>query len=105
MKSLIVQYCYLPDLDLFATVVVLKRRVKDANPFIASLMRSALSPFTILVAVKARALCLGIYCRLVHRRTSLSGATTLYAGMIAWNLRRLVGGSGTTQCVHVEGLA
>ena len=105
MRSLFMQYCYLQDLDLLTTLAFLKTGVNEANPLIASLMQTALSPLTVLIAVKACALALGIYCWHVQRRTTLSRATMFYAGVIAWNLLCLVIALSTTPFVRVGGPA
>ena len=105
MKSLFVQYGYLQVLDILTTLAFLQTGVNEANPLIASLMQTALSPLTVLIAVKVCALCLGIYCWRVQRRTTLSRATTFYAVLIAWNLLCLVVTSSTTPSVRVGGPA
>ena len=95
MKSLFVQYGYLQILDLLTTLAFLKGGVNEGNPLIASLIETASSPLTVLIAAKVCALLLGVYCWRVQRRTTLLRATTFYAVLIAWNLLCLIVGLGT----------
>jgi hypothetical protein len=92
-------------LDLLTTLAFLKGGVDEANPFIATLMQTAVSPLTVLITVKVCALLLGIYCLRVQRRTALARANTFYAVLIAWNLLCLIVALGTTPSMRVGGLA
>jgi len=98
------QYGYLQVLDVLTTLAFLKSGVDEANPLVSTLMQAVASPVTVLIAVKVCALCLGIYCWRVRRRTTLSRANTFYAVLIAWNLLCLIVGLGT-QSMLVGGRA
>ena len=75
MRSLFMQYGYLQVLDVLTTLAFLKSGVDEANPLVSTLMQAVASPVTVLIAVKVCALCLGIYCWRVQRRTALSRAS------------------------------
>jgi hypothetical protein len=105
MKSLFIQYGYLQILDLLTTLAFLNGGVDEGNPLIATLMQTAISPLTVLIAVKVCALLLGMYCWRVQRRTALARATTFYAVLIAWNLLCLIVSLSTTPSARLGGHA
>jgi hypothetical protein len=89
MNQLLLQYSYLQMLDFMTTVAFLLHGIREANP----LVRIALDtphPLGGLVAVKALAIGLGLYCWKAGRERLLTRMNMLFAFVVAWNLAALI---------------
>lgn len=92
-SSQFVQFTYLQTLDLLTTIAFLLNGVSEGNPMIRWSMAVAPHPFTGLVAVKAAAVALGLYCLRVGKEKLLSRMNVFFAALVAWNLLCLIAGS------------
>ncbi|MFN7920042.1 MAG: DUF5658 family protein [Bryobacteraceae bacterium] len=93
MLSLLFQFSYLQVLDLLTTVAFLMVGVREGNPLVRLAIEWAPSPIVGLLAVKALALGLGIYCLHAGKRALLSRINILFAIVVAWNLVALIFGT------------
>ncbi len=90
MATLLVQFSYLQVLDILTTLAFLLYGVQEGNPLIRMLMGAAGSPLAGLVAAKALALMLAVYCWRLRRQRVLAWANWMYALLIVWNLVALM---------------
>ncbi len=86
MFGLLAQFAYLQLMDVLTTLAFLGNGMREANPMITLLARSAGSPLAGLLAAKLFALGLAAYCWRSGRCRLLGGATVFYAVVVAWNL-------------------
>ena len=86
MPSLLIQFSYLQVLDVLTTLAFLAAGVGEANPVVRFLWSLMQSPLAGLVAAKALAMGLAVYCWRSDRRRLLSRVNILYAALVAWNL-------------------
>lgn len=93
MNQLLFQFSYLQILDLLSTVAFLALGVREANPLVRLAMAVFPGLISGLIAVKALALLLGIYCWRVRRYRLLSRVNVMFAVIIAWNLIAIILGS------------
>ena len=93
MYNLILQYSYLQILDLLTTIAFLMNGVKEANPFVKSMMHITASPLIGLLLVKIFAVALGVYCWRIERYRLLVRMNVVFAVIVAWNLVALIAGS------------
>ncbi len=90
MAALLIQFSYLQVLDILSTLAFLLNGVQEGNPLIRMLIGAAGSPLAGLVAAKAVALALAIYCWRLRRQRLLAWANAMYALLIVWNLVALM---------------
>lgn len=91
MNQLLIQYSYLQVLDFLTTVAFLLHGVEEANPLVRVALRySSAHPFTGLLAVKALAIGMGLYCWHRGRGKLLIRINILFATVVAWNLAALI---------------
>ena len=93
MNQLIIQYSYLQLLDFMTTIAFLVNGVQEGNPLVRFAINVAPNPITGLLAIKAAALLLGIYCWRLGRTRTLIRINMLFALLVAWNLVALILGS------------
>lgn len=93
MNQLLVQYSYLQLLDFLTTVAFLLNGVREGNPLVRLAIDIAPNPLGGLLAVKALAILLGIYCWRLGRDRTLMRINILFALLVAWNLAALIIGS------------
>ena len=93
MTHQLTQYSYLQLLDLLTTLAFLMRGVQEGNPLIRWVLQLSANPVFGLVAVKACAVLLGIYCWRMGRERLLQRMNYLFAFVVAWNLVALIVGS------------
>jgi len=93
VTHLLGQYTYLQLLDLLTTVAFVLNGVQEGNPLVRAAMTAAPHPLWGLVAVKAIALLLGLYCWKGERLGLLRRINWMYAALVAWNLVALIAGS------------
>ena len=89
----LLQFGYLQLLDLLTTVAFLLQGVPEGNPMVRAAMQLAPDALLGLVAVKAAALILGLYCWGKGRTALLARINIMFAALIAWNLVALIVGS------------
>lgn len=75
------------------TIAFLLNGIQEANPVVRYAMHYSQYPFGALMAVKAAALGLGIYCWRFGRQRTLVRINIFFAGLVAWNLLALIVGS------------
>jgi hypothetical protein len=79
-------------LDGLTTIVFLLAGVQEANPVVRMAISLAPNPFAGLAAVKAAAMCLGIYCAWRGKHVLLQRINILFAVVVTWNLVALIFG-------------
>lgn len=90
MTHLVMQYSYLQMLDLLTTIAFLVHGVQEGNPFVRWMLGVAPSPLAGLIAIKALAILLGIYCWRMGKNRLLAGINVFFAAIVAWNLVALI---------------
>ena len=90
MNQLLVQYSYLQVLDFMTTIAFLLNGVREGNPLVRLAVQWAPHPLGGLLAIKAAAIILGIYCWRAGRERLLIRINILFAVMVAWNLVALI---------------
>jgi len=93
MNQLLFQYSYLQVLDFLTTIAFLVNGVQEGNPLVRLAISASSNPINGLLAVKALAVLLGIYCWRMGRERLLVRINVLFAVLIAWNLVALILGS------------
>lgn len=93
VNRLLLQYSYLQLLDLMTTIAFLLNGLKEGNPLVRLALRYSANPLEALVAVKAVALLLGVYCWWMGRDRLLTRINFLFALLVVWNLFALIAGS------------
>ena len=93
MNQLLFQYSYLQVLDFLTTLAFLVNGVQEGNPLVRLAISASSNPISGLLAVKAIAVLLGIYCWRLGRVRLLVRINLLFALLIAWNLVALILGS------------
>jgi hypothetical protein len=93
MNQLLLQYSYLQVLDFMTTVAFLLHGVHEGNPLVRAALQYAPNPLGGLLAVKALAVGLGVYCWKGGRERLLNRINLLFAGIVAWNMVALIIGS------------
>ena len=93
MNQLIFQYSYLQVLDFLTTIAFLVNGVAEGNPVVRFALSASSNPITGLLAVKALALLLGVYCWRLGKLQLLKRINFLFAALIAWNLVALILGT------------
>ena len=90
MNQLLLQYTYLQLLDFLTTIAFLVQGVQEGNPLVRLAM--AVFPGSVpgLIAVKAAAVLLGIYCWRLEKHKLLSRINILFAVVVAWNLLAMI---------------
>ncbi|HVX66196.1 MAG TPA: DUF5658 family protein [Bryobacteraceae bacterium] len=88
--SLLVQFSYLPLLDLLTTIAFLTTGIREANPVVRLAMAAAPSPLVGLLALKACAFLGAVYCARSGRGRVLSRVNMLFAALVVWNLLALL---------------
>jgi len=89
----IFQYSYLQVLDFLTTIAFLVNGVAEGNPVVRFALSASSNPITGLLAVKALALLLGVYCWRLGKLQLLKRINFLFAALIAWNLVALILGT------------
>ena len=95
MNQLLMQYSYLQILDFLTTTAFLINGVSEANPLVRAAIAIFPTAIAGLVAVKALAILLGLYCWRMGRERLLFRINILFAIVIAWNLVALIMGSAS----------
>ena len=90
MNQLILQYSYLQVLDFLTTIAFMINGVREANPLVRWAVHYAPYPLGGLLAVKAAAVALGVYCWTRGRERLLMRMNMLFALLVAWNLAALI---------------
>ncbi|MBS1872633.1 MAG: hypothetical protein JSU00_05430 [Acidobacteria bacterium] len=90
MNHLLVQFTYLQLLDLMTTLAFLVNGVQEANPLVRLAMQTSPNPLGGLVALKALAVTLGVFCWRMGRTKVLMRMNLLFAIVVAWNLAALI---------------
>jgi len=62
VNQLLLQFAYLQLLDLLTTIAFLVHGIREANPLVRMAVEECSNPLIGLVAVKAAAMALGLYC-------------------------------------------
>jgi len=93
VNQLLFQYSYLQVLDFLTTLAFLVNGVQEGNPLVRLALSATANPISGLLAVKALAVLLGIYCWRLGRERLLVRINLLFALLIAWNLVALILGS------------
>ena len=88
--DVLLRFAYLQVLDVLTTLAFLAHGVVEGNPFVQFLMSSAGHPLTGLLAVKALAMMLGLFCQFTGRMRLLRRANAFFALLVVWNLVALV---------------
>ena len=83
-------YTYLQVLDFLTTIAFLVNGVHEANPLVRLALDVVPNPVAGLLAVKALALLLGVYCWRMRKQRLLSYINVLFAVLVAWNLVALI---------------
>jgi len=94
--NLLAQFVYLQLLDLLTTLAFLSLGLREINPLVWVLIRTAGTPAAGLLAAKGLAAALGFFCWRRRRLRLLSRANVFYAVLVVWNLVALL--------VHAAGL-
>lgn len=84
----LIQFSYLQVLDLLTTLVFLAHGVEEANPLVR--LAVARNPLQALLAIKAAAVAMAVYCRWSGRSRLLTGANAFFAALVVWNLLALI---------------
>jgi hypothetical protein len=90
MNQLLLEYSYLQMLDFMTTVAFLLHGIREGNPVVRFALQYAPHPLGGLVAVKAAAIALGLYCWRGGRHRLLGRINLLFAIIVAWNLAALI---------------
>ena len=90
MNQLILQYSYLQILDFMTTMAFLLHGIHEGNPLVRLALRYSPNPIGGLVAIKAVAIALGVYCWRAGRERLLGRMNLLFAFVVAWNLAALI---------------
>ena len=90
MGRLLVQFSYLQFLDFLTTIAFMMHGVQEGNPVVRFAVRFAPHPLGGLLAVKAAALALGLYCWIRGCERLLMRMNVLFAILVAWNLAALI---------------
>ena len=90
MNQLLLEYSYLQVLDFMTTVAFLLHGIHEGNPVVRFALQYAPHPLGGLVAVKAAAIALGLYCWRCGRQRLLGRINLLFAIIVAWNLAALI---------------
>ncbi len=84
--NLVIQFSYLQLLDVLTTLAFLAAGVGEANPIVRFVLAAAPNPLCGLLAVKAVAIGLALYCWRTSRTRLLSAANVFFACLVTWNL-------------------
>ena len=90
MNQLILQYSYLQILDFMTTMAFLLHGIHEGNPLVRLAIHYSPNPIGGLVAIKAVAIALGLYCWRAGRERLLGRMNLLFAFVVAWNLAALI---------------
>lgn len=90
MNQLLLQYSYLQVLDFLTTIAFMINGVREGNPLVRLAVQYSPHPLGGLLAVKAAAMALGLYCWTRGRDRLLSRMNLLFALLVAWNLAALI---------------
>jgi hypothetical protein len=90
VNQLLVQYSYLQVLDFMTTIAFLLNGVREGNPLVRLAVQYSSHPLGGLLAIKAAAIILGIYCWRAGRERLLIRINILFAVVVAWNLVALI---------------
>jgi hypothetical protein len=90
----LVQFAYLQGLDILTTLAFLLAGVQEGNPLVRAAIALFGNALLGLLAIKACALLLGLYCWRGGRVRLLQRANLFFAGLVAWNLICLLLGLG-----------
>jgi hypothetical protein len=93
LNHLLLHYSYLQVLDFLTTIAFLTNGIQEGNPLVRLALSQAHNPLGGLLAVKALAVLLGIYCWRMGRDRLLSRVNVFFAVLVAWNLVALIVGS------------
>jgi len=88
--SPIIQFSYLQVLDILTTLVFLAHGVDEANPMVRAAVALSHNPLQALLAIKAAAIAMAVYCRWSGRSRLLAGANAFFAAIVVWNLLALI---------------
>ena len=80
-------------LDFLTTLAFLVNGVQEGNPLVRLALSATPNPISGLLAVKAIAVLLGVYCWRLGRERLLVRINLIFALLIAWNLVALILGS------------
>ncbi len=92
MINLLLAFSYLQVLDLMTTVAFLQMGVREANPIVRMAFTIGHSPVAGLIALKAAAILLALYCWSMGREKLLFRANLLFALLVIWNLAAVIVG-------------
>ena len=81
------------------TVAFLLNGIREGNPLVRYALQYAPHPMGGLLAVKALAIALGVYCWRAGRERLLVRINVLFAIVVAWNLAALIVASATLKVV------
>ncbi len=81
------------------TVAFLMHGIHEGNPLVRFALHYAPNPLGGLVAVKALAIALGLYCWKCGRQRLLIRINVMFALVVAWNLVALILGSNALKTV------
>jgi hypothetical protein len=90
LNPLLWQFSYLQVLDFLTTVAFLLNGVQEGNPLVRLALSSGANPLAGLIAVKALAIMLGLYCWYRQRRQLLLRINILFALLVAWNVVAII---------------
>ena len=90
LNQLLIQYSYLQVLDFLTTIAFLINGVREGNPLVRLALSYAPHPIGGLIAIKAAAVGLGLYCWWNGRQRLLGRINLLFAAVVAWNLAALI---------------
>jgi len=90
VNQLLLQYSYLQVLDFLTTIAFMINGVREGNPLVRLAVQYSPHPLGGLLAVKAAAMALGLYCWTRGRDRLLSRMNLLFALLVAWNLAALI---------------
>jgi hypothetical protein len=90
--GVMLQYAYLQLMDLLSTLAFLLSGVEEANPFVRGAIRMMGDPLLGLLAVKAVAMGLGVFCFWRGRLGLMRRINIFFAVLVAWNLISLIAG-------------
>jgi hypothetical protein len=90
VNQLLLQYSYLQVLDFMTTIAFLLNGVHEGNPLVRLAVQYAPHPLGGLLAIKAAAVLLGIYCWRAGRQRLLTRINIMFALVVAWNLAALI---------------
>lgn len=90
MNQLLLEYSYLQVLDFMTTIAFLLNGVREGNPLVRLAVHYSPHPLAGLLAIKAAAIVLGVYCWRAGRERLLTRINILFAIVVAWNLIALI---------------